>query len=365
VKIATLSNASVVHTRRWVEHFRARGHEVRLWSLEPGPAELGAERLPSAPLPGALRYPLAAPALRRALAAFAPDLVDAHYVPNYGMLGVLGGRRPLSVTAWGSDLLVAGTRDPLQRARARFVLRRSDLVLADSGNLGAAAAALGAAPGRLHVIPWGVTRRRFHPGPGRVAGLMLSTRMHEPIYDLPTLIRGVAPAMARHPELRLEVAGDGSRRAELERLAGQLLPAGRWRFLGRLGPDELAAALRRADFYLSTSLSDSTSLSLLEAMACGALPVVSDLEGNREWVGEGVGARLFAPGNPASLAQGLDRALADAEWREGARERNRGVIASRGDWEVQMAKVETLFERLSHGSRGSGTGVLAGAEHSR
>src|SRR4030095_2465159 len=86
VRIATLSNAAVGHTRRWVEHFRSRGHEVGLWSLEPAPAALPCFALPRAPLPGWLRYPLALPALQNALAAFEPDLVDAHYVPNYGLL---------------------------------------------------------------------------------------------------------------------------------------------------------------------------------------------------------------------------------------------------------------------------------------
>jgi glycosyltransferase involved in cell wall biosynthesis len=347
VKIATLSNASVVHTHRWVEHFRSRGHEVRLWSLEPGPPTLRAEPLPALAIPGVLRYPLATPALRARLAEFVPDLVDAHFVPNYGLLGALCGRHPLSVTAWGSDLLVVASRDPFQAARARFVLGRADLVLADSDNLAAAARAMGASPGRLHAIPWGVSRHRFHDGNTREAGLMLSTRMHESVYDLETLIDGAARVMQRRPDLRLEIAGDGSRRASLERLAGHRLPGGRFRFVGRLTPDALADSLRRADLYLSASRSDSTSVSLLEAMACGALPVVSDLEGNREWVREGEGARLFAPGDGAQLAAALERALGDAAWANAARERNRSVIAERGDWDRQMARIESLFENAA------------------
>ncbi|HEY6195152.1 MAG TPA: glycosyltransferase, partial [Candidatus Eisenbacteria bacterium] len=132
MKLATLANAAVVHTRRWVEHFRARGHEVRLFSLEPPSAGLVATVLPSWPLPGVLRYPLAVPRLARELAAFAPDLVDAHFVPNYGVMAALAGRRPLSIAAWGSDLLLAARRDPWQRARARFALARADLVLCDA-----------------------------------------------------------------------------------------------------------------------------------------------------------------------------------------------------------------------------------------
>lgn len=349
MRIATLSNAAVVHTRRWVEHLRSRGHDVRVWSLEPGPAELGARALPNPPLPGFLRYPLAVPALARELRAFSPGVVDAHFVPNYGLMGALSGFHPLSVAAWGSDLLVAGARDVLQRARARFVLRRADLVIADADNLARAALALGARPATVRAIPWGVDRARFAPAPARERGLLLSTRMHEPVYDIPVILRAAADVLARRPEAFLAIAGDGSLLPGHERLAASLLPAGRYRFLGRLAPADLALWLGRAEVYLSASLSDSTSLSLLEAMSAGAIPVVSDIEGNREWVGEGDGARLFPCGDAAALARALDAVLEDAAWRDGARARNAGVIAGRGDWHRNFARIEAAFEALAAG----------------
>jgi hypothetical protein len=61
MKLATLANASVVHTRRWVEHFRARGHDVRVFSLEPAwrdgtaAGAPGVVQLPAPPIPGVLR----------------------------------------------------------------------------------------------------------------------------------------------------------------------------------------------------------------------------------------------------------------------------------------------------------------------
>ena len=352
MKIATLSNASAEHTRRWARWFRSRGHDLRVWSLETPLAGLEAESLPRAPLPGFLRYPLALPALRRALERFAPDLMDAHYVPNYGLLGALAGRWPLSVTAWGSDLLVLGRRGPLQRARARFVLRRADLVLADAANLAGAARALGAAPGKVHMIPWGVDLGLFRLSAERERGLIVSARMHEPVYDLGTILQAVKPVLERDPRAQLVVTGDGSLRAGLERQAAALLPAGRWRFVGRLAPDELAALLARADVYLSASLTDSTSISLLEAMAAGAVPVVSDIEGNREWVAEGDGARLFPCGDAAALTIALERALGDAEWVVAARARNRRVIEARADRELNLSRIEAMFAGLASTWRG-------------
>jgi glycosyltransferase involved in cell wall biosynthesis len=347
VKIATLSNAAVIHTRRWVEHFRARGHDVRLWSLEPGPRELDVQPLPAVPLPDFVRYPFALGALARGLERFAPDLIDAHYVPNYGLLGALTRRRPLAVVAWGSDLLLSASRDPLRRARTRFVLERADAVIADSENLAAAARAAGASRSRVHAIPWGVNRERFHPRDPRDPDLLLSVRMHEPIYDIETLIEGVRPVLERRASVMLVIAGDGSRRSSLEDLAARCLPAGRYRFVGAQSVDAMADWLGRAAIVLSASRSDSTSMSLLEAMASGAIPVVSDIEGNREWVGEGEGARLFRPGDAGGVTRAVERVLDDASWVEEARERNRRVIAERADWSLNMRRIETLYENLA------------------
>jgi glycosyltransferase involved in cell wall biosynthesis len=163
------------------------------------------------------------------------------------------------------------------------------------------------------------------------------------------ILRGAAQVMARRPETFLVIAGDGSLRPALEREAAALLPAGRFRFLGRLAPRELADWLGRAQVYLSASRSDSTSLSLLEAMAAGALPVVSDIEGNREWVADGDGARLFACGDGDALARALESALADPAWAAGARERNARVVETRGDWQRNFARIEACFESLAAG----------------
>ena len=53
MKIAMLSDAGAEHTRRWARWFRARGHDLRVWSLEAPLAGLEAEPLPRAPRPGA------------------------------------------------------------------------------------------------------------------------------------------------------------------------------------------------------------------------------------------------------------------------------------------------------------------------
>jgi glycosyltransferase involved in cell wall biosynthesis len=308
-------------------------------------------RLPRAALPGWLRYPLAVPALRAALAEWSPDVVDAHFVPNYGLMGALSGRRPLVVTAWGSDLLITGVANALQTARARFVLTRAAAVIADGENLAEAARRMGGGE-RVHLVPWGVDLGRFRARGTRERGLLFSARMHEPVYDLPTVLQGVATELAADASARLVIAGDGSLTPELERRAARVLPSGRYEFLGRIGLEAMIDWLGRAEIVISASRSDSTSQSLIETMACGAIPVVSDIEGNRPWVRDGEGARLFAPGDAAGLGRALRAARADPSWAEAARRLNRARVERDANASTNLRRIEQVFETLVARARG-------------
>jgi L-malate glycosyltransferase len=92
--------------------------------------------------------------------------------------------------------------------------------------------------------------------------------------------------LRRVPAARLVVGGEGALRAQLEGLARRLGVAGAVEFGGSATwPAGLAERLGKAAEYVSVPSSDGTSVTMLEAMAAGAYPVVSDLPGNREWVG--------------------------------------------------------------------------------
>jgi glycosyltransferase involved in cell wall biosynthesis len=369
MRVAVLGSAAAVHTRRWSAALAERGFEVRVYSLEPAPpgasgAGEALVMLPAWPLPGVLRYPLAARPLARALREFAPDLVDAHFVPNYGLLGALAGRRPLTVNCWGSDLLAA--RDPLRRARARWVLARAARVFVDADNLARAARELGVEDGRLAVVPWGVdttqfafsaedaARRRARaawPQAWLAGGrpqdpVVVSTRVLHAVYDVETLVRAWPHVARSLPRARCLVAGDGPRRGALAALAARNGAAGSLCFLGRLAPEELPRLLAGADAYVSTSLSDSTSLSLLEAMSAGAFPVVTGISGNREWVGETT-AGLFPPRDAFALARALVAVLRDPGGRSAARAANRRTVEERGDRRRAMDRVAREFRALA------------------
>jgi glycosyltransferase involved in cell wall biosynthesis len=89
-------------------------------------------------------------------------------------------------------------------------------------------------------------------------------------------------------------------------------------------------------------------------MACGAIPIVTDLDGNREWVAEGDGAHLFPAGDERRLADAIEDAAERADWRGQARERNRRVVETRANAALNMPRIEALLSALAERAKSHG-----------
>src|SRR6202043_2584064 len=105
-----------------------------------------------------------------------------------------------------------------------------------------------------------------------------------------------AKVSKRCPSARLLLLGDGSLASEVHALIEKLGIGPLVHTAGRIGYDALPEYFRLADFYVSPVLSDGTSISLLEAMACGLPVVVTKGYGNLEWVIPGKNGWLGEPG---------------------------------------------------------------------
>jgi len=360
MKLLILANAEVIHTHRWVSYFREHGHEVVLATLEPsgdGVVE-GEHLLPSYFAVDGLKYPAAAFPLARLIREFKPDLVNAHFVPGYGFMASLTtSARPLAVSAWGSDLLLNPEKSLFHRYRAWFVLRCAGLVSCDGTVLRNALMKLGVEESRILEVPMGVDTLLFYserrknptvlrPAIGDRPFRIISTRSLEPLYDLDTLLRAAVILREGGWNFAVDVVGEGSARESLEAFQDEYSLKERVIFWGRLTHSEVAQALRRAGIYVSTSLSDSTSVSLLEAMASGIFPVVTDIEGNRQWIENGENGLLFPPGDFGRLSECLAWTFLDDKLRKKARRKNLELIKSKAIWQDNMKVVEERFLAL-------------------
>jgi len=173
---------------------------------------------------------------------------------------------------------------------------------------------------------------------------VLSNRNLMPIYDVSCLLRAIPMVLKEEPEVRFIIAGEGTDKENLEKEAKHLKVHSSTQFLGRIPHHQMPDILSQSDIYVSTSLSDGTSVSLLEALAAGVFPVVTDIPSNREWITDGENGFLVATGNEKSLADRIIDAIRNSELMEKAKRKNQDIIRKKAYLEIGINKMVEVYE---------------------
>ena len=121
--------------------------------------------------------------------------------------------------------------------------------------------------------------------------------------DFPTLLRAVSLAIRTVPELTLKLVGDGPERPALEQLSQDLGLSHHVEFLGERR--DVPRLLAQAGFFVTSSLTEGISLTLLEAMAVGLPVIATSVGGNSEIANDGQTGQLVPPGDVDLLASAI------------------------------------------------------------
>lgn len=303
-------------------------------------------------LGGPLTLPLAARGLQPIVAGTKPQLVHALRIPYEGMLAaaaLAGSRTPLLLSVWGNDFTLHARRTPLLGAATRRALRRADALMADTQRDLRLAQRWGYAPAKPALaLPGngGVRRDIFFPA--RQAGTeprIVNPRGLRAYVRNNVFFRAIAKVATQIPNLRVDcpaMAGE----PQAEGWVRQYGLQGRVNLLPKLTPAELADVYRRAQLMVSPSTHDGTPNTLLEAMACGLLPVAGDLDSIREWITPSENGLLVDPSDADELAAAILRGLADADLRVRAASQNATLVAERADYQSGMRQAEAFYQAL-------------------
>lgn len=298
---------------------------------------------------------------RQALHTLQPDLVHAGPVPTCGFLTALCAFSPLLLMSWGSDILVKPYQNAISRKMAKFTIDRSDLIACDCLAVRDNILELTDYPtDKIVVFPWGVDLNKFNPARSRLGlrarlgwqnkRVVVSSRSFEPIYGIEVFLMMVRKVIQRDPEIRFLMLGDGSLRPMVQNFLIQHNLEDTVYLAGRVNHNLLPDYFNEADLYVSSSYSDGSSVSLLEAMACGLPAVVTDLPSNREWVQPGVNGGLVPPGNPEVLGATILEVLADEAEARTMGEANVATIRQKADWQRNSGQLLAAYERLTGGN---------------
>ncbi len=277
------------------------------------------------------------------ITSFGPDVTVAGPLLDVGLAAVRAAARPLLGVSWAFDLLW-DARQPGMTTIAREVIAGCDMIMCDARAVVDAAVAFGALPESIALFPWGVDLGRFRSGGARAlrhalgwtdAFVIVSARLHEPLYAMPVLLEGFQKAVALDPRLRLLVLGTGSQRDALESWVQAVGLQPMIHFAGSIDARDLPEYYAAADCYVSASRVDGSSISLLEGMASGLPAVVTAVGGNPEWVRPDATGWLVPMDDADALAAALGTAAARPphELAEMGMKARR-VVEERADWSV-------------------------------
>ena len=172
---------------------------------------------------------------------------------------------------------------------------------------------------RIAVVHCGLDHAAYHPDPamGRSPQptLVFVGRLRR-YKGLDWVLRAMPRVLARRPETRLLVIGDGPHRAALERAARRLGIVHAVEFLGFLPRAEKVRHLQRAWALVQPSPKEGWGLTVVEAGACGTAVVAADSPGLRDSVRDGRTGLLVPFDDDPRLSEALLRVLDDPALRE-------------------------------------------------
>ena len=279
-------------------------------------------------------------------------LIHAHWAIPTGVIGALVGvllRKPLIVTIHGSDFRMAMDRSFLLRKLFLYVCRRARHVTCVSEVQKREIEQLGIGGEKISVFPMGIDATFLEVGKNRERDLknrsftILSNRNLLPIYNVSLLIRAIPVVIKEEPKARFIIVGEGPEREKIEKEAEDLNISSSVQFLGRVPHEKMPNILAQTDIYVSTSLYDGTSISLLEAMGSGAFPIVTDIPANREWIVNGKNGFLVPTDEEGFLARRIIDAIRNHALLEKSRENNLFIVEEKALWPVNIGRIKKVY----------------------
>jgi glycosyltransferase involved in cell wall biosynthesis len=273
---------------------------------------------------------------------------------TYGALALARLRKIPTVV----KLTLEGEDDPVTLSRRSFgflrltLVRAAEAVVCPSRRLVELTAQSGFDPSRVHHVPNGVDLTRFQPpAPGTrnshaIAWVGAVTERKRPDLALGALL----PLFPCFPNLEFHMIGGLGRTPKARQFGETFLAsipeAVRARVILHGSTETPEAILARAGFLLLPSEAEGLPNSVLEAMACGTIPVVSDLPALHEAVDDTVG-RFVPTMQTADWTRTVEELLSSTESLGNMRAAARRRVEERFDLEETARCYEAIFRQLA------------------
>ncbi len=278
-----------------------------------------------------------------------PDIIHAGPIQTCAFIAILSGFRPVLTMSWGFDLMDDVHKNKWMEWVTRYTLKHSTFFISDANITRDMALQYGMNPEKTMVFPWGVDLTHFNVKtfkPENVETFTLfCNRSWEPRYGVDVLAKAFVKVAATKPEVGLILLNGGSQAAAIRQILQNGGVFERVYFGGQVSQTDLPNWYHRANLYISPSHVDGSSVSLMEALACGLPCLVSNIPANTEWVTEGENGWLFEDGNADMLAEKILLAIKNNSLAK-IGNASRVIAEERADWKKNAMKLMQTYETI-------------------
>jgi glycosyltransferase involved in cell wall biosynthesis len=195
---------------------------------------------------------------------------------------------------------------------------------------------------KIHTIANGIDWDTFRPAPHRERRRVITTVANlRPGKGHEVLLRAARRVIARVPDVRFDLIGEGVLRPMLERLAAELEISGSVAFFGHRA--DVPALLAASDLFAFPSLMESSPNGVIEAMAARLPVVATSVGGIPEMIDDGRNGVLVTAGSDRALADALLRLIARPEEAAAMGDAARRTVETRYSLDRMVSEFEALY----------------------
>ena len=143
-------------------------------------------------------------------------------------------------------------------------------------------------------FPFGIDKLPYIEFEEKDPNIFFSNRALKSNYNINDVITFFSKIIKVNNEAVLFIGNEGEEKEYLEKLVLELNLENNIRFTGYLNSKTQNEIYKKCTYFISIPTSDSTSVSLLEAMSFGCIPIVSDIPANREWIHNEINGFYFS-----------------------------------------------------------------------
>ena len=342
MKLCFFADASNIHTIRWTQYLARNNHEVYIISPSfPHIKDIEGVKIYKIPYYYSINTILLSfPYIKYILKKLKPDILHGIFLSHCGFYASLTGYRPFIGTALGSDVLLAPKLRIRRRAQLKYTLERADVITVDAEILKTSLKKMGYPDSRVKLIYFGVDASLLKQNIKKKNKVLISIRNLSDIYNIDIIIEAFFKIKQKASKYSLIVVGDIEKYPQLHRVDPHI------KYIDPMPHNDIIELMNGCEIFVSVPSSDASSVSLLEALALGIFPIVTDLPANREWIKHGLNGLLVSPRNSTDLANKLLEAIQNRELRESSARINRLIIEDKALFQQNMHKLEKIYESL-------------------